>query len=94
MEELGRNLPRMLLLNGHDPQEALNEILEFTTLVQTIPIYTKSPDTKRQLPLRPCAMQTQSEVIVTKEKVLLSFKEIPVPIHDIKWFKEKYPVNL
>ena len=93
LEELVRNLPRILLLNGHDPQEALNEILEFTTLVQTIPIFSKSPDPKDNF-LFDLAIQTQSDVIVTKEKILLDFKESPVLIHDIKWFKETYPVNL
>ncbi len=93
LEELVRNLPRILLLSGHDPQEALNEILEFTTLVQTIPIFSKSPDPKDNF-LFDLTIQTQSEVIVTKEKVLLSFNESPVQIHDIKWFKETYPANL
>jgi len=33
-------------------------------------------------------------VIVTKEKALLDFAQSPVPVHDIKWFKETYPVGL
>jgi len=92
-DELKKNLPKVLFLNGHNVKEALDEIEKFTTLVEIIPIYTKSPDTKDNF-LFDLAIQTQSEVIVTKEKVLLSFKESPVPIHDIKWFKETYPVNL
>ncbi len=93
LKELERNLTKVLFFQGHDPSEALEEILEFTTLVQTIPIFTQSPDPKDNF-LFDLALQTNSEVIVTEEKALLGFVESPVPIHDIRWFKETYPVNL
>ena len=93
LSELKKNLPKMLFKTGLDVQEALDEIEGFTIMKETIPIFSKSPDPKDNF-LFNLAIQTQSEVIVTKEKVLLSFNESPVQIHDIKWFKETYPVNL
>jgi len=92
-DELKKNLPKVMLLHGYDVQAALDEIVEFTIWTETIPIYTSSPDIKDNF-LFDLAIQTQSEVIVTKETVLLTFKESPVPIHDIKWFKETYSVDL
>ena len=56
-------------------------------------VFNNSPDSKDNF-LFDLALQTASEVIVTKEKALLNFAESPVLIHDIKWFKEKYPVAL
>ncbi len=52
-----------------------------------------SPDPKDNF-LFDLAIQTNSDVIVTKEKALLSFGNSPVAIHDIKWFKETFPVPL
>ncbi|MFP5042565.1 hypothetical protein [Parasediminibacterium sp. JCM 36343] len=42
--------------------------------------------------LRTFASQPAGFVIVTKEKALLNFAVSPVAIHDIKWFKETFPV--
>ena len=40
------------------------------------------------------ALQTNSEIKITKEKELLNFNESTLAIRDIKWFKETYPVAL
>ena len=93
LSELKKNLPKMLHHSGFDAQAALDEIIEFTTFVVAIPSFTGSPDPKDNF-LFDLALQTNSEVIVTKEKALLNFTESPIPIHDIKWFKEKFPVEL
>jgi len=91
--ELKKNLPKMLSHLEVDAQAAFDEILEFTTFVETVPVFQNSPDPKDNF-LFDLALQTNSEVIVTKEKALLSFSESPITIHDIKWFKEKFPVDL
>ncbi len=93
LAELKRNLPKMLQHSRLDVQAAIDEIIEFSILVDTIPIFTDSPDSKDNF-LFDLALQTKSEVIVTKERVLLDFVESPVAIHDIKWFKETFPVDL
>ena len=63
-DELKKNLPKVLFLNGHNVKDALDEIEKFTTPVEIIPIFTKSPDSKDNF-LFDLAIQTQSEVIVT-----------------------------
>ena len=93
LDELYKNIPKVLVSDELTPQEILNKIIRFTTLVPIIPRFSNSPDPKDNF-LFDLALQTNSEVIVTKEKVLLNFIESPIPIHDIKWFKEKFPVAL
>jgi len=93
LNELERNIFKMLLYDGANTTMVIRSIMEFVTYFETIPTYLNSPDPKDNF-LFDLALQTKSEVIVTKEKVLLNFTESPVPIHDIKWFKEKYPVEL
>jgi putative PIN family toxin of toxin-antitoxin system len=51
--------------------------------------YKESPHPKDNF-LFDLALQTESEIIVTKETVLLNFNNSPIPIRDIKWFKETY----
>jgi len=93
LDELYKNIPKVLVSDELTPQEILNKIIRFTTLVPIIPRFSSSPDPKDNF-LFDLALQTYSEVIVTKEKVLLNFIESPIAIHDIKWFKEKFPVEL
>ncbi len=93
LAELKRNLPKVIKVSGLSPDDVLLNILNFTTFVETQKKFTNSPDPKDNF-LFDLALQTQREVIVTQEKMLLSFGESPVPIHDLKWFKETYPVPL
>ena len=69
------------------------DIRQFSYHINTIPTFTNSPDPKDNF-LFDLALQTNSEVIVTKEKALINFKDSPISIHDIQWFKETYPVDL
>ncbi len=93
LDELKNNIPRMLKFSSWTAIDILNKIKSFTTFVETVPIFQDSPDPKDNF-LFDLALQTNSEVIVTKEKALLNFKDSPVALHDIKWFKEKFPVEL
>ena len=92
MSEIVRNA-RKVTDNVLISRKIEHDIRQFTYQVNTIPLFSKSPDPKDNF-LFDLALQTNSEVIVTKEKALLSFSESPIPIHDIKWFKEKFPVEL
>ena len=92
MAEIVRNA-RKITDNQIILEKIEQDIRQFTFYINTTPLYFNSPDPKDNF-LFDLALQTDSEVIVTKEKVLLDFSEIPVAIHDIKWFKETYPVNL
>ena len=93
LNEFGKNLKKVSNKRTIDVNEEIKSVLDFATLVETIPIFSNSPDAKDNF-LFDLALQTNSEVIVTKEKALLNFKDSPVTIHDIKWFKETYPVEL
>ena len=93
LDELKNNIPKMLKFSTWTEDEVLRKIKSFTTFVETLPIFSNSPDPKDNF-LFDLALQTNSEVIVTKEKLLLNFTESPIPIHDIKWFKERFPVAL
>jgi len=93
LNELENNIPKMLRFSSWTKIDILNKIKSFTTFVETVPIFKNSPDPKDNF-LFDLALQTNSEVVVTKEKALLNFTESPIPIHDIKWFKETYPVEL
>ena len=62
-------------------------------IIEPIPQYNQSPDPKDNF-LFDLAVQTNSQIIITKEKALLNFSNTPIPVHDIKWFKETYPVDL
>ena len=70
----------------------LNTIKSSCVIFKPVLLYNDSPDPKDNF-LWDIAVQTNSEIIVTKEKALLGFKNSPVPVHDIKWFKEMYPVS-
>ena len=93
LNEFGKNLKKISNNRIIDIDEEIKAVLDFATLVEIIPIFSNSPDPKDNF-LFDLALQTQSEVIVTKEKVLLNFIESPIAINDIKWFKEKFPVAL
>ena len=91
--ELENNIEDALKSADTNASILLEAILEATILFDTLPLFKNSPDTKDNF-LFDLALQTNSEVIVTKEIVLLNFMESPIPIRDIKWFKETYPVEL
>ena len=92
MAEIVRNA-RKITENTLITRKIEHDIRQFTYQVNTIPSFTNSPDPKDNF-LFDLALQTGSGVIVTKEKALLNFKDSPVAIHDIQWFKETYPVEL
>lgn len=75
------------------PNDILEQIKTATTFITITASFTQSPDPKDNF-LFDLALQTESEVIVTQEKALIGFTASPVAIHDLKWFKEKYPVPL
>ena len=58
-----------------------------------IPDFNRSPNPTDNF-LFDLAIQTWSEVFVTKETAMVDFEESPVAIHNIKWFKETIPVPL
>lgn len=71
----------------------LPSIVASTININTVPSFNLSPDPKDNF-LFDIALQTNSPIIVTQEKALLQFADSPVPIKDLKWFKETYPVPL
>jgi predicted nucleic acid-binding protein len=92
LAEIEKNL--LLILKAPEKvNRMMEEIKDITISFTTIPIFINSPDPKDNF-LFDLAIQTNSEVIVTQEKVLLDFAESPVAIHNIKWFKETFPVPL
>ncbi|MFP5042631.1 putative toxin-antitoxin system toxin component, PIN family [Parasediminibacterium sp. JCM 36343] len=91
--ELDKNMPKVSKTRTTTKEDSLGMIMQIASFVETIPLFTNSPDPKDNF-LFDLAIQTNSEVIVTKEKALLNFTESPVAIHDIKWFKETFPVPL
>lgn len=93
IEELEKNIPEtsavdlpQFVYDGY-----LDTIKSACIIFEPVPQYNDSPDPKDNF-LWDIALQTNSEIIVTKEKALLGFKNSPIPVHDLKWFKEMYPV--
>ena len=76
-----------------DTKEVMDYITSSCILLEITPTFTQSPDPKYNF-LFDLAIQTNSEILVTQEKALLNFENSPVKIHDLKWFKETYPVGL
>jgi len=93
LNEIENNLYESLRFKDADHLMILAAIKEITSNITSTPLYKNSPDPKDNF-LFDLAIQTNSEVIVTSEKALLGFEESPVIIHDIKWFKETFPVPL
>lgn len=95
IDELERNIP--LTSAVELPQAVydgyLHTIKSICITFEPVQIYTNSPDPKDNF-LWDLAIQTNSEIIVTKEAALLNFKSSPIPVHTIQWFKETYPVPL
>jgi uncharacterized protein len=91
LEELERNIIRILKNQSYNAIEIIEEIKRITFYTKTIDTFTTCPDPKDNF-LFDLAIQTNSDVIVTQEKVLLQWAESPVLVHDIKWFKEHFPV--
>ncbi len=95
IDELERNTPLtsavelpQVVYDGY-----LNTIKSICIFFEPVAQYNDSPDPKDNF-LWDLALQTNSEIIVTKETALLNFTNSPIPVHDIKWFKETYPVSL
>jgi len=94
IEEIARNAKKIGKENIDDIIDSLiPSILAVTIKVDPVPSFSLSPDKKDNF-LFDLAIQSNSSVIVTQEKVLLQFSTSPIPIKDIKWFKETYPVPL
>ncbi len=93
LDEIERNLESSLQNKAIKPILIMDAIIAATNNFETSATYNLSPDPKDNF-LFDLAIQTNSELIVTKEKALLNFKDTPVAIRDIKWFKETYPVAL
>ena len=95
IDELERNIPltSAVELPQFVYEGYLHTIKSVCVFFEPVPQYTDSPDPKDNF-LWDLALQTNSEIIVTKEKALLSYTNSPVPVHDIKWFKGTYPVSL
>ena len=93
LAEVERNLGKANIRSKLEIFQSIIFIQSFVTMVEVENTFTNSPDPKDNF-LFDLALQTNSEVIVTKEKALLNFKDSPVAIHDIQWFKETYPVEL
>jgi predicted nucleic acid-binding protein len=93
VNEIERNLTSSLQDKEIKPILIMDAIIAATINFETIAAFDQSPDSKDNF-LFDLALQSNSEIIVTKEKALLNFKESPVAIRDIKWFKETYPVAL
>ena len=93
LSELERNIPGVSKVPGIKASHLIAQISGFTTFVETTPAFNQSPDPKDNF-LFDIALQTGSEIIVTQEKLLLGFAASPVAIHNLKWFKENYPVPL
>ena len=91
--ELERNLPKVIKSPVVPYNEIIEQILFLTTYVTTQQLFYDSPDPKDNF-LFDLAIQTKSEVIVSDEKKLLDFKESPVLIKSLGWFKETFPVAL
>ena len=91
--EIFKNAARVIKTPTLSPEDVLKSIRKLADIVNTIPDFNRSPDPKDNF-LFDLAIQTGSEIIVTKETALLNFADSPVAIHDIKWFKETFPVPL
>ncbi len=91
--ELERNLPKIIKSPPVSYQKIMEEILLLTTYINTVKLFDKSPDPKDNF-LFDIAIQTGSEVIVSDEKKLLNYKESPVAIKSLGWFKENFPIEL
>ena len=92
LNEIERNINKNVKINI-DTKDIIDFISDNCILFETTPTFTQSPDPKDNF-LFDLAIQTNSEILVTQEKALLNFENSPVKIHDLKWFKETYPVAL
>lgn len=93
IDELERNIPitsavelPQFIYDGY-----LETIIASCIIFEPTLQYKDRPDAKDNF-LFDLALQTNSEIIVTKETALLNFTNSPIPVFDIKWFKETYPV--
>jgi predicted nucleic acid-binding protein len=90
---LEKNIPIILKVKDANPELIKETIKTATFYLETEPMFTNCPDPKDNF-LFDLALQTGSELIVSEEKVLLNWKESPVPVHDIKWFKENFFIDI
>jgi uncharacterized protein len=92
IRELEKNFAKKIKLNETQIAILIEQLKEITLQHKTDLYFSTCPDPKDNF-LFDIAIQTNSEVIVTQEKALLQWKESPVIVHDLKWFKEKYPTE-
>jgi putative PIN family toxin of toxin-antitoxin system len=92
LEEINRNLPKVIR-EISEPIRSLiiSTIVNATIKIETEPSFSLSPDAKDNF-LFDIILRADSEALITNEKVLLSFVQSPVPVYDLKWFKENHPV--
>jgi uncharacterized protein len=90
--ELERNFAKKIKIEKEVIALLINQLREITIFHNTELHFSTCPDPKDNF-LFDLAIQTNSEVIVTQEKALLNWSESPVIIHDLKWFKENYPID-
>jgi predicted nucleic acid-binding protein len=71
------------------PNLIIETIKAATFYIETVEVFKGCPDPKDNF-LFDLALQTESELIVSEEKVLLTWQQSPVPVHNILWFKEHF----
>lgn len=82
-----------LLKSDDDTIDDVMDVLaDITHKVTTTPRYQLCPDPTDNF-LFDIAIQNRCKILVTDEKKLLAFKQSPIYIHSLKWFKENYPIK-
>ena len=91
--ELEKNIPLILKDAVVNPQIIIETIKLATFYFETVETFKGCPDPKDDF-LFDLALQTGSEVIVSEEKALLNWQNSSVPVHNIKWFKEQFFMDI
>lgn len=89
VKELEKNIPLTLKVDDIHPNLIIETIKAATFYFETEELFTGCPDPKDNF-LFDLALQTGSELIVSEEKILLNWKNSPVPVYSIHWFKEHF----
>jgi putative PIN family toxin of toxin-antitoxin system len=93
IDEFIANFPKVLRKEGLDLNVITSLFREIITEVEVQSVFSEAPDKKDNF-LFDIALQHNASFILTEEKALLLFEDSPVPLRNIKWFKETYPVDL
>ena len=93
LEEIHRTLskPGMLRSDRFTADDIVELIQAITYLEETSYSYALSPDPEDNF-LFDIALQHRCHVIITNETSLLHFKQSPVRIYNLEWFKNNFPV--